>query len=737
MKCASAKEELSRWNARAQAVTIVRDDWGIAHVRSKTDADAVFGLIYAQAEDDFNRVETNYLSALGRLAEAEGQSAIYKDLRVKLFVDYNDLKTRYAASPAWLRELMDAWAAGLNYYLATHREVVPRVIHRYEPWMALSFVEGGVLGDIVRVPVDDLQAFYGKPAPRQAGADRQPAASGFLQECSGSNAFAIAPSHTLEGHALLLINPHPEFYFRAEVQLQSEEGLNCYGAVTWGQFFVFQGFNERLGWAHTISGAGTFSEYAETVLEREGGLWYRHGEHERPVRTSSIEIPYRTAAGTLASLSFTVYRTHHGPIVREADGRWISIAIMHKPVEALTQAFLRMKARNYAEFVKVAELKANSVANAVYADAEGNIAFLPPQFMPRRHDRFDFTQPVNGADPATDWQGEHELEELPYVFNPPNGWIVNTNDEPYGVAGACSPKREAYPRYIDTAGQNPRSVNAARVLKGRQDFTLTSLIAAAYDPYLSAFALLIPDLVSAYDVLPTLDELKDKLAQQIEVLRAWDYRYALDSVATSLAVLWGEQLLKDFEPQARTFSLEIASMFDYLLKGRSSATLTYRALRAIYDHMVEKASPALKLNALAKASDQLVQDFGSWRTPWGEVNRFQRFSGDIAQKFDDSKQSIPVPLTSSIWGALASFKSSRQAHTKRYYGTSGNSFVAAVEFGERVRARAIVAGGASGDPHSVHFNDQAARFATGELREVYFYPDQLTGHTERSYHPGE
>ena len=143
-------------------VTITRDDWGIAHVKGHTDADAVFGMIYAQAEDDFNRVETNYLVSLGRLSEAagEGESAIWQDLRQRLFLDPQILKADYARSPPWLQALMQSWAGGLNYFLATHPNVHPRVLTHFEPWMALSFSEGSIGGDIERVPLTQLQAFY-------------------------------------------------------------------------------------------------------------------------------------------------------------------------------------------------------------------------------------------------------------------------------------------------------------------------------------------------------------------------------------------------------------------------------------------------------------------------------------------------------------------------------------------------------------------------------------------------
>src|SRR5664280_3921455 len=232
--------EAARWKQQAGNVMIVRDDWGIAHIYGKTDADAVFGMMYTQAEDDFNRVETNYLNAMGRLAEAEGESKVYQDLRMKLFIDPAALRSQFAASPAWLKTLMTAFADGLNYYLTKHPEVKPRVIQHFEPWMALSFTEGSIGGDIERVNLNRLQAFYGKDAGRQAiyqAPEAQPVEPG------GSNGMAIAPSNTAARHALLLINPHTSFFFRSELQMVSEQGLNAYGAVTWGQFFIYQGFN--------------------------------------------------------------------------------------------------------------------------------------------------------------------------------------------------------------------------------------------------------------------------------------------------------------------------------------------------------------------------------------------------------------------------------------------------------------------------------------------------------------
>ena len=705
---AAAQDETARWREEAARVAITRDDWGIAHVHGHTDADAVFGMIYAQAEDDFNRVETNYINSLGCLAEAEGETAIFQDLRQKLFVDPASLRAQYAASPPWLRSLMDAWADGLNFYLATHSDVHPRVIRRFEPWMALSFSEGSIGGDIERVSIPELEAFYGHtPAPAQH------ADSGEFAEPSGSNGIAIAPSNTLDHHALLLINPHTSFFFRSELQISSDEGLDAYGAATWGQFFIYQGFNAHAGWMHTSSGVDAVDEFAETIVNHAGKLFYRYGAQERPLTVSRIVVPYRDAGGAMLTRTFTVYRTHHGPIVRAADGKWISIAMMNSPVPALMQSWLRTQAHDYATFLEIAGLAANSSNNTIFADDKGEIAYLHPSFIPRRDDRFDYTKPVDGADPATDWKGLHALSEAPHILNPPSGWIFNTNDWPYSAAGPDSPKRADYPRYMDTAGENPRGLHATLLLQKHKDFTLSSLMAAAYDPFLPAFATLIPTLTGAWDRAAADDPLKARLADQIAMLRGWDDRWAAGSAATSVALFWGEAL---WARAAADPDSELMSM---------------------YDRLATRMTDAERLEALAAASDRLTRDFGSWRTPWGEINRFQRLDDAIAPHFSDAQPSIPVPFTSSQWGSLASFGARRYGGSKRLYGTKGNSFVAVVEFGDTVRAFAVTAGGESGDPRSPHFNDEALRYAQGRLRQVYFYPADLTGHTERQYHPGE
>jgi acyl-homoserine-lactone acylase len=709
--------DVARWEQQARNVTIIRDDWGIAHVYGKTDADAVFGMEYAQAEDDFNRVETNYINAMGRLAEAEGESKIYQDLRMKLFIDPADMQKQYAESPAWLQTLMNAFADGLNFYLYKHPEVKPRVIKHFEPWMALSFTEGSIGGDIEKVNLNQLQAFYGKTsasAAPAAGASLRVSTDendGEYVEPTGSNGMAISPTNTSGHHALLLINPHTSFYFRSELQMVSDEGLDAYGAATWGQFFIYQGFNDRAGWMHTSSGVDAVDEYLEKVEKKGNHYVYKYGNEERPVTESVITVPYKTDHG-MAEKKFTVYRTHHGPIVREVNGDWVSVRLMQEPIKALTQSYIRTKATDYKSFRTTMELQADSSNNTIFADKDGDIAYFHGNFIPKRDNSFDFTKPVDGTNPAVEWHGLLSIDETPHLLNPKSGWLYNSNNAPWSAAGPSSPKKEDYPAYVDQGGESARGLHAVRVLQNKMDFTPASLLGAAYDSYLTWFDKPLPALIKAWDAAPADKPLKTKTAEQIALLRAWDQRWAITSVPTSLGVFWAEDILRRVRGDART-------------AGMSPE-----------EYIGSKAPAELLLQSLAAASDKLAADFGNWKTPWGDINRFQRINDDIAPSFTDAGPSIPVGFTSSQWGSLASFGARAYPGTKKWYGTSGNSFVAVVEFGDTVRARAVTAGGESGNPASAHFDDEAKRYSTGDLRDVYYYRAQLKGHTEREYHPG-
>lgn len=703
--CTGPRTEAERWAAHRTATTIIRDDYGVAHVYGTTDADAVFGVVYAQCEDGYRRIVRNYRWAMGRLAEVDGESALYSDLRARLYMTDAEAQAHYATTPAWLQRLCQAWADALNYYQAQHPHSLTGLPLRFEPWMALYFTEGSIGGDIEAVSLRHLQAFYSDtslalaPDPIDRRADPQ-----------GSNGIALAGSRTASGHPLLLINPHTSFHFRSEYHMASDEGLNAYGAITWGQFFIYQGFNEKTGWMHTSSAADAIDEFVETISTQNSRLVYAYGAEQRPIQVDTVAITVKDSQGTHLR-HFPRYRTHHGPITHRVDSGWVATALMWQPVKALEQSYLRTKQATYAGFEQVSRGLTNSSNNTVFASAEGTIAYLHANFLPRRDTAFDYRQPVPGANPRTDWQGLHPLEETIYLKNPSVGWLQNCNSTPFTVAGPDSPRPEAYPRYMSYAPENFRGLLARRLLPQAQGFTLDSLIALAYTPTLTAFEAVIPGLIAAYDAQPTR---YPDLKAPIDTLRAWRYTSGAQSVGMTLAEFYGEALLASAPVPP---GLEGTDSFAYYGTG---------------------LPPTERLRCLREALGKLTADFGRWDLPWGEVCRFQRLSDDNPPRFDDAQPSLPIGLGSARWGALAAYATTTgRGQTKKLYGIHGNSFVAVVEFGPRVKAKSLLAGGQSCDPQSPHFADQAALYTQGRFKDVAFYKEDVVARAKRTYHPGD
>ena len=710
--------EWARQDSHAANVTIIRDDFGVPHVYGKTDEDAVFGLLYAQSEDDFPRVERNYIWAMGRLAEVEGQDALYSDLRARLYMTEIEARAAYASAPDWLKALCIAFADGINFYLRTHPEVKPALINHFEPWMPMYFFEGSIGGDIEQIALAGIEAFYSRdpdeirPGPVASVAVGAETNALDLAEPAGSNGIAIAGKLTDNGAPLLLINPHTSFYFRGEVHAVSEAGMNVYGAVTWGQFFVYQGFNEHTGWMHTSTYADFMDDYLVDVLDQDGRLVYRHGESLKPVRVDEVTLNYRDG-DSLKSRSFPTFHTHHGPVVGMVDDRWLVTRINWDPVNALRQAWLRTRQSNLAEFDEIMAIRTNSSNNTVYADSSGNIAYYHGNFMPRRNPAFDYSQPVDGSNPATDWQGLHALDEMIILRNPASGWIQNCNSTPFTAAGQASPSAEDYPAYMAPDPENFRGIHAARLLSdiaGEDQFSMDELIALAYHPGLPAFDVLLPPLVRHARVAAPGDAM---LQQAIAALDGWEAVVSESSVAMTLAHFYGMAVLAE-KPEGSD-----QSRMQWLTR------------------FANEADAAEQLRVFAGVVNQLVTDFGRWDVPWGEVNRFQRLDGSIHQRFDDDEPSLPVGMASGRWGALAAYGAKHGEDTRRIYGYRGNSFVAVVEFGDRLRARSILAGGQSGDPASPHFLDQAQPYIDRRFKEVAFYREDVEARATRRYRPGE
>jgi len=708
----ATKQEIARYQQLAKAVTIIRDNWGVPHIYGQTDAQVVFGLMYTQCEDNFKGIERNYLYQLGRQSEVDGETNFYTDVQLQMIADSADAIKDYKASPLWFRKLMDAFADGVNYYLYKHPEVKPLVFKHFEPWYALMFTDGSVAATITGgLTLQETTRFYGQNGPDMGkiSIPKNKTIQDELEEREiGSNGFAIAPKLSATGHAMLYINPHVPFYFRSEVQLVSNEGLNVYGAVTWGQFFVYQGFNQHCGWMHTSSNADVADLYAENVTKKDGKWYYEYNGQQKPVTERKITINVNHN-GVLTPKTFTGFYTHHGPVLGARNGKWLALRNDNRSYPALLESWLITKANTFAEYKKAMDIGHNATNNTVYADDQGNIAFWYGNFMPKRDAKLDWTQPVDGTITATEWQGLHKQSEIVHVFNPATSWIENCNSTPFTSSGSASPDKNKYPAYMAPDGQNYRGINAVKLLSDAKSMNINGLITKGYDKYLAAFDALLPPLFAAYSA--AADTTKAALKEPIEILQQWDRRSAANSVATTLGFEWGTR------------------MMTALPRAKSAEEGTYQTQRT--EAMLQSTPPKQLLDELSATIKNLQTRYGDWRQAWGDINRYQRPSNGV---FDDNAPSVAVGQVSSLFGQLPSFVS-RQVNTKKRYGYSGNSFIAAVEFGPKVKAKSIITGGQSFDPQSSHFTDQADGYLNGKFKDVLFYKADVLKHAERTYHP--
>jgi acyl-homoserine-lactone acylase len=713
--------DLVRCQKQAKNVEIIRDIWGVPHIYGKTDADAVFGLLYAQCEDDFKRVEMNYIEKLGRLAEVNGQKDLYNDLQIRLLIDSVDAINDYKKAEPWLKKLLNAYADGINYYLHTHPQIKPVLLTNFKPWYPLLWTDGSI-GAISTADISngEIKSFYSGSTPLSTGEGLGATdASVRLRDPelqTGSNGFAFAPSVTASGKSILYINPHVTFYFRPEVQVSSEEGLNAYGAVTWGQMFVYQGFNDYCGWMHTSNNVDVADMYAEKIVKKANKLFYEYDGKLRPVIQKKITIKY-LEKGVLQDKNITTYYTHHGPVMAKRDGKWISLKSFNRSMTSLIQSWKRTKAKGFEEYKKVMDLKSNTSNNTVFADNQGNIAYWHGNYIPIRDPKFNWGKVQDGSTSATEWKGLHAVDETVHSYNPVNGWLQNCNSTPYTVAGENSPKKSDYRPYMASDGENFRGINAVRVLSSEKNYTIDKVIKAGYDTRLAAFEVLVPAMVKSFEAnIQPQDTLYNLLKEPISVLKNWDFNASESSVATTLAI---ETAQKIGSKITRVYVEE--GELDQVESTKRFAT---------------NATPNDILLPLLKTVNELKSKFGKWEMPWGELNRFQRISNDLIEKHDDAQVSIPLGFASALWGCLPSVNSRYFEGTKLRYGVGGNSFVCAVEFGEKIKAKSLLAGGNSGDKNSKHFNDQATMYSQGKFKDVLFYREDVLKNVERRYMPG-
>lgn len=672
----------------ARTVTIYRDTYGVPHVFGRTDASTVFGFAYAQAEDNFWRVEENFILALGRASELYGEKSLNED-RLNHALEIPRLaREEYSRLDPKMRSLCDAFAAGFNYYLARHTEVRPRLLTKIEPWYTLAFIRYNYFQN----------GFARDPALRRI-ALQTAAIESDLKEHTGSNGWVIGPSKSATGHAMLFINPHLPFFGAGQVyegHVHSDEGWNFTGYTRFGFPLPYVGHNENGGWVSTDNAADLADVYLETFDDPARPLAYKYGNEYRTATERVEEIQVKTANG-LETRKFTMRKTHHGPILGARDGKMLALRMAKFESDGWLREWYDMTRATSLAALKRAITPLNMLfGNVMYADRQGNTWYLYNGAVPKRDPRFDWTKPVDGSDPATEWQGYHTIDELPQLTNPKTGWMQNCNTTPFLLTSEGNPDPKQFPKYMVQEGDNPRGAISRELLASKPKFTFNEWTRVAFDTRVMNAGKRLPELFVKLDQLiatigpPGLDP---RVQEAYDELRRWNQRSTNDSVAMTVFSLWHDRVSRnrDEDPVA--------------------------ALREV-------------INALQR-------DFGTWKVTWGELSRLQRIDESRGEEFQDSRPSVAVSGVNGNDGAVFTLYAAPMPGQKRRYGVAGGTYISVVEFAPKVRALSVHTFGASGNPKSKHFMDQSALYVRGEFKPAWLTLEEIRANLEVAYHPGE
>ena len=691
--------------ALARSVTIYRDTYGVPHVFGRTDSSTAFGFAYAQAEDNFWRVEENFIFALGRASELYGEKTLDED-RLNAALEIPRLaREEYSRLDRHMRSICDGFAAGFNYYIARHPEARPRLLTKIEPWYTLAFIRYN---------------YYQNGFARDRNLRRAPLQTAELDNDlkphTGSNGWVIGPTKSATGNAMLFINPHLPFFGPGQVyegHVHSDEGWNFTGYTRFGFPFPYVGHNENGGWVSTDNAADLEDVYIETFDDPKRPLAYKYGKDYRLATERVEEIRVKTANG-IETRRFTMRKTHHGPIVSARDGKLVAIRMAKFDADGWLREWYDMTRATSLVALKKAMTPLNMLfGNVMYADRQGNTWYLYNGAVPRRDPRFDWSKPLDGSDPATEWQGYHTIDELPQLTNPKTGWMQNCNTTPFLLTSEGNPDPKQFPKYMVQEGDNPRGAISREILESKPTFTFDEWRRVAFDTFVMNAGRRLPTLIAALKQklsppeptsadapsTSTPVQANSRLREIHQELAGWNRRSSNDSVAMTLFSLWHDRISREENPDSVGVEKQLAV-----------------------------------LNEVATA---LERDFGTWKVAWGELSRLQRLDESKEEDFNDSKPSIPVSGVNGNDGAVFTFYAAPARGQKRRYGVAGGTYISVVEFAPRVRALSVHTFGASGDPKNRHFIDQSALYARGEFKPAWFTLEEIQANLEASYHPGQ
>jgi penicillin amidase len=714
----------------AAQVTIHRDDWGVAHIFGDTDEATLFGSGYCQAEDFFWQLEDTTIQALGRYAEVMGKDGLKTDLLVRSFEIPRKSEQDFAESKSEYKRFASAFAGGINHFLRTHPAEKPRLIHHFEPWHIIAIDRYLMLTLTYRF------AAAGNPRPEEAQFSVAPSdlrvpkyswqwdvpAAAFereMIEAVGSNAWAIAPSRTKSGNAMLMVNPHQPWYGIGqfyEMHIHSAESLRFTGGCFFGTPIPTLGHNDRMGWTYTVNEPDVADSWQVVFDDPAEPLNYRYGDGHRQAIEWTEEISIRQSNLKQETKNVTFRKTHHGPIVRQQGDRFVAAQVGRLySADRFEQALAMIRAENFQQWKQAFSACQIPMFNVVYADRDGTIFFGYNGAVPVRQEGFAWDQTVDGGNPETEWNGYHTFDQLPQILNPSCGYVQSCNSSPFVTTELGFPGRDKFPSYMvgEAELDRRRSKRSKQILGQATDLTFDDFQQLTFDTKLYWP---LTNLATWQQELADLQQTDPEKAAQVKPyldhLAAWDMTAQNDSTAAALCIGWYEEMhgVGDVE----------------------SIKQEYRD------------DPTARLMALVKVGKSLQGMHGDWRVPWGDVHRILRvgFAADTMAagvSMLPSPKSLPLGGSPGPLGVVFTIYSSPMMPFIRpqRFAVVGCSYMSAVEFGDQVRGGSLLPYGVSGDPSSPHFDDQRILMSERRYKPAYFYPADVLAAAKRSYHPGQ
>ncbi|MBY0588089.1 penicillin acylase family protein [bacterium] len=704
----SASEELSAEKLASQ-VTIYRDSFGVPHIDAATDAAGLFASMYAQCEDYFWQVEDNYILSTGRYSEVHGKNGVASDLLNRAFEIVPTSQRDFETQSEMAKKMCRATAEGINHFLATHPEVKPRLITHFEPWHVLALNRHLSMEQLYRFAHIDgsMPRLYKE-----------------MDAARGSNAFALAPSKTKSGYATLLINPHQPYFdfgqfYEVHVRSAEDGGFNYTGGTFFGNPMPILGWNEYLGWAMTTNRPDVADAWQVKFEDPKNPLAYRYGNEWRQA-TEWTEVIKVKVGDSIENRNYTFRKTHHGPCMKKInENTWLAAKISKLydgffPIQLMAMA----RSRSIPDFKKALSIRDFQYQHLTLADKEGNIAYIYYGAIPRRDPKFDWNHFLDGNDPAQEWQGLHEIAELPQIYNPVGGYLQNCNSSPHTTTDDANPFIEDFPNYMceDKYVDERRSKMARQLLRQVEKASYEEIVKLAFDTTMHWPKSQIPMYRSRWAELRERDsKLADEVKPFLDHFEGWDFRVTADSTQAPLAHAWYEEMYGLGSP-ARDLEPAYVDDFDSRYK------------------------------ALVKAAKKLQGIYGNWQVKWGDIYRIQRHTevvGFVRAPFNDRKESFPLLAVPGPLGSiftchyLPAINLGPLRNTKKRYGIVGNSFMAVVEFGPKIRGGSLLQFGENADPDSPNHVDQAKLLSEQKLKPALFYWDDVMKEAKRSYHPGQ